>query len=554
MRRSFLAICLTTTMLSFPVLAVDIDVNSAIRAATIYNDRATLTRSAKIDVPAGAHMLVVKGLPLNIFTDSLRVDGTSKAKVSFGAVSHKAVSSEDYIVPQEKELNDILQGLQDSKTAFEVEKQALRVGQVFLENIGKQAVLRENEDIAKIDLNPKSWSEAAEHLSVKTAENLKAGLSLDIKIRDIDEKIRKTTQDLNGLRTGQKRSYTVSIPIEADRDTSVSFELSYQIPNVGWRPVYDARLDTKTGGLELIQYGSVWQQTGEDWDGVKLTLSTAQPSRGASLPELSTHWVNIYKERPMMKVALSSAAGFSEMASNMAASPMADEMVMEAPEERVVVQSAQINTNGFVAEYEIVGPSDVKADGTQSKLLIGNFDIESRIQVQIKPEFDANKAYLVSIAKLKGEAPILPGQVSLFRDGAYIGKDQMQMLRQGDEKDLGFGIDDSVTVSRNTIRDESSEVGMIAKDNVLERQYITEIKNLHKKPFEIAVFEAIPTSQDERVRVELVKGATSPEYQSDIAQKKGVMGWVFTLPPQESKKIGLGWKVSWPKGEDISGL
>lgn len=550
MRRSFLSICLSTTMLSFPVLAVDIDVNSAIRAATIYNDRATLNRSAKIDVPAGAHMLVVKGLPLNIFTDSLRVEGTSKAKVSFGAVSHKAVSSEDYIVPQEKELNDILQSLQDSKTALEAEKQALKIGQVFLENIGKQAVLRENEEVAKIDLDPESWSAAAEHLSAKTAENLKAGLSLDIKIRDIDEKIRKTTQDLNGLRTGQKRSYTVSIPVESDRNTSVSFELSYQIPNVGWRPVYDARLDTQTGGLELIQYGSVWQQTGEDWDGVKLTLSTAQPSRGASLPELTTRWVDIYEERPMMKAARSSVAGFSEMA----ASPMADEMVMEAREENVVVQSAQINTNGFVAEYEIVGPSDVKADGTQSKLLIGSFDVESRIQVQVKPEFDANKAYLVSIAKLKGDAPILPGQVSLFRDGSYIGKDHMQMLRPGDEKDLGFGIDDNITVSRNTVKDERSEAGMIAKDHVLERQYITEIKNLHKKPFEIAVFEAIPASQDERVRVELIKGATSPEYQSDIEQEQGVMGWTFTLPPQESKKLGLGWKVSWPKGENISGL
>ena len=565
MRRSFLTLCLASTVLAYPAFAKDIEVNADITKATVYNDRATLTRTAKVEIPAGEHVLVLKGLSMRLDVNSLKADGQAAAKVSFGAVSYKQDTFEDYIVPKEKELNDLLLKLQDERKVYEAEKEALKVGRTFLENLGKQANLREDENIAKLELNPETWGSASEALSLKVSENLKASIAADIKIRDTDNKIKKVRSELQQLRTGQKRSYVVSVPFESDKATTLSFEISYQLPDVGWHPVYDARLDTKTGAMELVQYGSVWQRTGEDWEDVKLTLSTAQPSRGASLPELSPQWVNVYEEgRAMMKASRQS---FGMVASNMAAggAPAASEIdgayrdavedVNEANLERAVsVQSAQINTEGFVGEYNITGPADVKSDGSQSKLLIGAFDVESRTQIQIKPQFDSGHAYLVAMAKLKGDAPILPGQVSLFRDGAFIGKDYLQMLRPGDEADLGFGIDDNITVSRNTLKDERSEVGMITKDNVLERHYVTEIKNLRKTPVEIALFDVIPASRDESVRIEILKDATTPNYETDIKNKKGVTAWNFTLKPQEEVKAKLGWKVSWPKGKNISGL
>ncbi len=560
MRRSFLTLCLASTVLAFPAFAKDIEVNADITEATVYNDRATLTRTAKVEIPSGAHVLVLKGLSMRMDVNSLKADGKSNAKVSFGAVSYKQDTFEDYIVPKEKELNDLLLKLQDERKVYEADKTALRVGRTFLENLGKQAHLREDEEIAKLELNPETWGGASDALSLKVAENLKASIAADIKIRETDKKISKVRTELQQLRTGQKRSYVVSVPFESDKATTLSFEISYQLPDVGWHPVYDARLDTETGALELVQYGSVWQRTGEDWDDVKLTLSTAQPSRGASLPELSPKWINVYDERrTKMKAARGNFANIAQNISSGAApasAPMAmEEMaVADMALERVTTQAAQINTEGFVGEYKITGPADVKSDGSQSKLLIGAFDVESRTQIQIKPQFDAGHAYLVALAKLKSDAPILPGQVSLFRDGAFIGQDYIPMLRQGDETDLGFGIDDSVTVSRNMLKDERSEVGMITKDNVLERHYVTDIKNLHKFPVEVALFEAIPVSKDESVRVEILKNETTPHYRTDVTHKKGVTSWNFTLEPKAETEAKLGWKVSWPKGKNISGL
>lgn len=275
MRQPFFALMVFTALSPVSAWAKDIPVESTIRAATVYSDRATLTRSVKIDIPAGAHNLVFTGLPVSLFADSLRTEGRAKANVTFGALTHKRESHEDYVVPKEKELHAQLVVLQDQNKLSNVEKKALRAGQTFLENIGKQAALRTNEDIAKIELNSGSWSAAADSLSAKMLENMKGLLALDIKIRDTNAKIRRIQNELRGLRTGQKQTYSVTVPFESDNATTLNIDLSYQLPGVSWQPIYDARLDVKSGELELVQYGSVWQRTGEDWTDIELTLSTA---------------------------------------------------------------------------------------------------------------------------------------------------------------------------------------------------------------------------------------------------------------------------------------
>jgi len=558
--RSLFVILFLSLVSSLPVKAEEIVVDSHVMAATIYNDRAMLTRSGKVEIPAGAHTLVFEGLPLNIYTDSLRAQGSSSADVVFGALEHKRDSSEDFIVPKEKELHAQIEKLEDEKKLHGADKQALNTSRTFLQNLGKTSSLRENEEIAKLELKPESWASAADGLTTKLAENIKADLALDIKIRDNQRKIQKLRNELRGLRTGQKQSYSVTLPLEVSRATTLNVDLIYQISNVSWQPIYDARLDVKSGDLELVQYGSVWQRTGEDWEDVKLTLSTAQPSRGAGLPDLNIHWLSIYHNRHRKRSA-NFQKGDWGMADG-AAPQMAIESIAVADEKRgyaepemkeASFQSAQINTEGFVGEYIIPGPVDVKADGTKAKVLIGSFETENTLEVQVKPQIDT-KGYLVAKAELKGEAPILPGKVSLFRDGAYIGQSYTEMLRPGDEAQLAFGIDDNVSVTRKTLVDKSSEAGVISKSNVQERGYVTRIKNLHKKAISLAVLETVPVSQDERITVSILKDKTTQGYKSDVDDVKGLLRWATKLEAKKEVEVKLGWQVSWPKDEAISGL
>lgn len=549
--------------LPLPATAADFPVDSTLTAATVYPSRATLTRQAVVEVPAGAHKVVFEGLPANIMTDSIRAEGVSGGGVTLGAITHKQVMAEELTAPREQALTGQLEDLQDQKSLIEADKKALSVKSEFLKSLGKHAGARTNEEIADINLDPEEWAAAAESLHAGLAENFKADLGYDIKIRALDRQIAKVKAELAQLRTGQRYVYEVAVPLEAESTTALTLDLSYQVPNASWRPLYDARLDTESGDLTLIQYGAVRQNTGEDWTDVALTLSTAQPHRGTDLPPLHPMWVNVYDDtiRPMGKSSRNMAAApQAMMAMEMDASvaeaedPLERWRRIQETREETKFAAAEINTGGFVSEYVIPGSATVAADGSESKLMIGTFDTENRLQIHIKPQVSTS-AILTGRMKLEGEAPILPGQANLFRDGAFVGQTKLPLLRPGEETKLAFGIDDQVSIKRHVMKDERSEKGVLVnKDNVQERHYRTDIENLHTMPVEIVVYETVPVAQDERIKVEILDKVTTAGYETDTDDIKGLLSWTKELAAKDDAVIDLGWKVSWPRDLNLSGL
>lgn len=563
MLRLFFSFLIVSILFPVPSFAKEIETDSTLKAATVYTNRATLTRQAVIDVPKGASTIVFTGLPANLMVDSLRAEGSAVADVVFGALSHKHVMESDLTVPREKELNKQIEDLQDQRRLFVAEKQALSAKNSFAQKLGNHASSRTNEEIADFNLKPAEWGAAMDVIQNTVADVEKGQIALDIKIRDTDREINKLRGELNQMRTGQRSTYQVSIPLEASAATSLTVDLMYQIPGASWRPLYDARLDTENGDLSIVQYGAVRQNSGEDWHDVKLTLSTAQPHRGAGLPALNPMWVNVWEAGSGGRGVMQKIRRGREMQSNlMARAPMAEGFSMDMADEMEEVAAAPkaaqfaaatINTGGFVSEYVIAGLSEVKADGTESKLLVGAFETDSKVQIQIKPQL-STAAFLVARTKLKGEAPILPGQVSLFRDGAYVGQSHFPLLRPGEEQDLSFGVDDQVSAKRHVLMDEASEDGIISKDNNREKHFVTEIQNLHSRAVEVVVLETTPVSQNEKLRVEIVKEATTQGYEKDADKVKGLLRWVMNMTPKQKSDVKLGWKVSWPKDHHISGL
>ena len=51
--------------------------------------------------------------------------------------------------------------------------------------------------------------------------------------------------------------------------------------------------------LQVQYYGLIKQQTGEDWENAKISLSTAQPSVGGSAPSLPTRIIRFKRPKPV---------------------------------------------------------------------------------------------------------------------------------------------------------------------------------------------------------------------------------------------------------------
>lgn len=535
--------------------------NSKITSAIVYTDRATVTRQAIVTVPAGSHSVTFEGLPIQMLPDSLRAEGSALAAVKFGAVVYKQIMASEIAGPRANELNAQLETLEDQQNILKGEKEAIESKKVFLKTIGTQAALRTNENIAEINLKPEQWTNAAQTLFTALNDAITAGVAVDVKLRDLDRKIDAVQNELNSLGSGQYSTYTVTVPLESPTSTQLTLDLSYQVTNASWNPIYDARVNTETSKVDLIQYGAVRQSSGEDWNGVKLTLSTAQPQRGTSLPDLTPLWVDLFNP----EVYSPKAVSFGAMSNSAPAAPMAkmaessDAMMRDQAPMEVEVKkeasfvTADITTGGFVSEYKIPGPATITADGTETKVMVGQFETDSTLQVHIKPQI-STEAFLVAKAKLKGESPVLPGQISLFRDGAFVGKSSIPLLRPDEEYALFFGADDQVSVKRKVLKDEKTEGGMILRDNLQERHFITEIQNLHSKPVVIVVKETTPVGRNDKITAEILKSETTAGYEPDSANIKGLLRWEFNVPAKAKQDVKLGWKVTWPKDSQISGL
>jgi hypothetical protein len=76
----------------------------------------------------------------------------------------------------------------------------------------------------------------------------------------------------------------------------VELALEDLVPGATWAPMYDLRLDRAMEKGALVMRASVAQRTGEDWSGVKLSLSTAKLDRRIEVPELTS--LRIGKSQP----------------------------------------------------------------------------------------------------------------------------------------------------------------------------------------------------------------------------------------------------------------
>lgn len=79
---------------------------------------------------------------------------------------------------------------------------------------------------------------------------------------------------------------------------AVCLELSYEVSGARWAPSYTLRFDRDFTMAELAMRAHLVQSSGEDWNGVKLQVSTADIAAWKELPELPSRRIGRQQARP----------------------------------------------------------------------------------------------------------------------------------------------------------------------------------------------------------------------------------------------------------------
>lgn len=80
-----------------------------------------------------------------------------------------------------------------------------------------------------------------------------------------------------------------------------SLIVEYFVPGARWTPTYVCRLDSANNTASIAVRALICQRTGEDWSGVSLELSTAEPQAWCELPSLPS--LRLGRAQPMLKKA-----------------------------------------------------------------------------------------------------------------------------------------------------------------------------------------------------------------------------------------------------------
>ncbi|MFP2934008.1 DUF4139 domain-containing protein, partial [Pyxidicoccus sp. 3LG] len=137
-------------------------------------------------------------------------------------------------------------------------------------------------------MSPAGWGASAAFL-VDTAAKLEARM-LVLEDQALALKDERSKQLDAAVRLGElPRKPGIEVAVTLDGTGPATVRLSYLIPQrVRWYPRYELQLQPERQRVQVALSALVSQDTGEDWDAAKLTLSTALPSTATTLPRLAT--------------------------------------------------------------------------------------------------------------------------------------------------------------------------------------------------------------------------------------------------------------------------
>ena len=177
-------------------------------------------------------------------------------------------------------------------------------------------------------------------------------------------------------------------------------------------------------------------------------------------------------------------------------------------------------------------------------MLIGQDELEPQLLVRTVPRFDQTAYLYTRLVLPKTMAPILAGQVALFRDGVFAGNGRLPQKAPGETHELGFGADDLVKVKRIVLEDKKGESGVFTTSRVEARNFQISVKNLRGQPLQVTVLDRVPVSMQDDIKVE---PSFSPQpSRRDVEDRRGTVAWDFQAAPDEEKLIAFGYRVTAP--------
>ena len=542
--------------------AAPVPVTSRITAVAVYPDRAVLTRLGRVELPAGDSELVLDGLPAALVDESLQVSGRGTAAATILDVNLRRTFLETSPDPRLRALEEELANLQREDEALVARLKQLDEQRSLLQRIEAALTATPTKDSPTARPSLDEW----QRLLAFQAENLTrlAGdqQSLQLQRTALAAKIAAVEAQLNEIRgrSPQRRSQkAATLRVSASRAGTLELSVSYTTPGASWSAAYDARLRAETRAIDVTYYGVIRNGTGEDWNGVALTLSTARPGLGGGAPTLSP-WV-VEPVRPMPTAYLAQGVASSEFKTARRAAGPTEALTLAgsaAAESDATVAEATVQTGLSSATFRIEAPLSLPSDRSAQKVVITTLNCPAELRYETAPKL-IEAAYLSASSTNRSDFPWLAGPVNAFLGDTFIATSALRAVMPGETLALSLGVDDSIAVKRRIVKRFTEDTGLTNSGRRITHEYVVTLTNNKKTAERIVLREPTPVSRDEKIVVKVItpaerdiSSATAPKEISREAD--GILAWRIDLKPGEKREVPIKLTIEHPADVTVTGL
>ncbi|UGQ15426.1 DUF4139 domain-containing protein [Yinghuangia sp. ASG 101] len=321
---------------------------------------------------------------------------------------------------------------------------------------------------------------------------------------------------------------TVEVVIEAERAGPVELRIVHVVPCALWRPAYRATLAPDGASLTLESDAVVWQRTGEDWTGVRLSMSTARPTLAARPPSLVADELRLRDKSDEEKRTVEVDLREEDIGKVGAVAASAAEL-------------PGVDDGGEVRVLTAPTPATVPSDGRAHRVHLTAFTTAARTELAATPELSSLVTRVAHVANEAGHV-LLAGPVDLVRASGFVGRGQLKFAGQGEELRLSFGSEDTFRVVRHTSEEKTTKA--VTGRTTITRTVRVFVSHLAGDggPLPVVLRERIPVSEVSAVEVALKPDACAPAPAE--ADAEGIVRYDLNLAPGERKAVTLVYELS----------
>ena len=527
----------------------EIQVDSTIIQACIYPQSAMLIREGQLQLEQGFYSITFDHILESFNENSIRVDlrDSIDSDARINGVTLETILLEEEPEGKIRDLQNEISRLEEQTRRLESKKNSINDRKAFLHTIiyFYQEHNGKTEGIVQIP-STEDLVEVYDFLGEELTASYDQLLDYEFQIETNQEKIDFLQKQLHQISSGQKETKRVIVvDLEVYQKKNFTFLLSYQIEKgVGWKPVYDARINMNKNRIDLITQAFIHQATGMDWTDIQVSLSTSRPKVSGEMPPVESWFLHLYlPDQRMGKMTETSMA--------------LQEKVAPALEDRTAEREwvVPVEQKGTSVTFHVPQPISIPSGSSPMKVFISEDSIAGEFSFKAIPRMSP---YFYANALLKNvlTVPLLPGEVNIFIDGEFSGHTSLDYTPSGKDFDLSMGIAENIRLRRELIqkfRDETLISTIPSSKIVTKYEYKITVENYQNRESLCQIYESIPVPEDDRIQVTMEHVSAEPKIR-DWQERKGVWMWEFQLQPQEKAEIDVIYSISHPRDMQIIGL